>query len=92
MSRNKTKYAEKYMVLAHRSKCSYYGKYILNAFQNVKKFRHKIEHSMFIHQNYGEKTFLVTCVKKKQLNSNLVAREIVFFSIGHKKMPFSRKT
>jgi hypothetical protein len=29
-------------VLAHRSKCTYYEKYILNAFQRIKKIEQKI--------------------------------------------------
>jgi hypothetical protein len=59
--------------VAHRSKCTYYEKCILNVFQNVRKFGKKI---LGVHLNilcypskfYGEKTNAKTC----HVNSNFV--------------------
>jgi hypothetical protein len=56
-------------VLAHRTRCTYYGKRILNPFQNVKKIRQKI---LSVHLNTlcsptkfcDEKIFFVACIKK----------------------------
>jgi hypothetical protein len=83
-------------VLAHRTRCTYYGKYILNIFQNVKKVRQKI---LSIYLNNvcsstkfcGEKIFFVTCVKKTKngyVNNNVGAPKFVLEAT--KNVLFSR--
>jgi hypothetical protein len=72
--------------LAHRTRCTYYGKYILNPFQNVKKFRQKV---LNVHLNNlcsptkfcDKKTFFMACIKKIKknghVNSNIGALKFV---------------
>jgi hypothetical protein len=85
------------VLLAYRSKCTYYEIYILNAFQNDKKFGQKIPG---VHLNihppkfYGERTFLVACIKKRKnchINNNFVAPKFDFFTEAT-KMSSSRET
>jgi hypothetical protein len=86
-------------VLSHRTRYTYYIKYILNIFQNVKKNRQKI---LSVHLNnlcsptkfYGEKAFLwhVKKIKKNgHLNNNIGAPKFVF-SQRPQKMSFSHET
>jgi hypothetical protein len=84
-------------VLAHRTRCTYYGKYILNTFQNVKKIRQKI---LSVHLNnvcsstsfVVKRFFCVACVKKIKngyINNNVGALKFVFFTEATKNILFS---
>jgi hypothetical protein len=83
--------------LAHRTRYTYYRKYILNIFQNVKKIRQKI---LSVHLNNvcsptkfcGEKKFFVAYVKKTKngyVNNNVGALNFFFFTEATKNILFS---
>ena len=59
-------------VLARRFRCTRYGKYILNIFQNFKKIGTKISdvypNIRCSYKKFRKKTFFVACVKKTKKN------------------------
>jgi hypothetical protein len=84
--------------LAHRTRCTYYGKYISNSFENVKKIRQKI---LSVHLNNlcsptkfcDKKIFFVTYIKNTEnvhVNNNVGALKFVFFTEATKNILFSR--
>jgi hypothetical protein len=87
-------------VLTHRSKCTYYEKYIFKMYFKIsKKIGQKImgvNLNIYVHppKFCGEKIFLVAYGKKTKkkghINSNFVAPKIVFFTHAAKKILFSQ--
>ena len=85
-------------VLAHKTRCTRYEKYILNVFRNVKNFETK---KLDVHQDilclytkFREKRNFLWLVEKRQKKrsheTNFGAPEIVFFT-RPQKMSFSHE-